>query len=89
MKPSSDLLLATAARGCLAALATACAVALVGLGFCCFVATTAAIAQRGLAARPSRTVAPIAGPAVDIKAAQRSWGAIRARYRLKHLLVPA
>ena len=89
MRPSPDLLLATAARGCLAALATAGAVALVGLGFCGFVATTAVIAHGGLAVRASRAVVPIAGPTGDLKAARRSWGAIRARYRLEHLLVPA
>ena len=89
MRSSPAFLPAPWVGGCLAALALTGAVALVGLGLCGFVATTYAVAQGGPAPRGSRTVAPLAGPAVDLKAARRSWGAIRARYRLKHLAVPA
>lgn len=78
-----------AARGCLAALTVAGAAALVGLGISAFLATTYAVAHGAPPARAFRVLPPIAGPAVDLTAARRSWGDIRARYRDTHRRVPA
>ncbi len=75
-------------RGSLAALATAGAVVLAAAGFCALVAGTYRLAQVSASPWPTTWSAPASAPSC-LPDARRVWGEIRARYRLKHLQVPA